>query len=86
MNRPDKLDWWIKWFSSIVLIIGAATTALNMYPYNMYFQFTGIIRLVNSGLDVERLVIDSCQYSRFINTTCWNYTLSLLHRLGINNL
>ena len=36
------LDWYIKWFASIVLIIGAATTAMNMYPYNMYFQFVGI--------------------------------------------
>ena len=36
------LDWYIKWFASIVLIIGAAVTALDMYPYNMYFQFIGI--------------------------------------------
>ena len=39
----DKtLDWYIKWFASSVLIFGAYTTAMNMYPYNMYFQFTGI--------------------------------------------
>ena len=36
------LDWYIKWFASIVLIIGAAVTALDMYPYNMYFQFVGV--------------------------------------------
>ena len=36
------LDWYIKWFASIVLIIGADVTALDMYPYNMYFQFVGI--------------------------------------------
>ena len=42
MNRPDGIDWYIKCFASIVLIIGAATTAMDMYPYNMYFQFTGI--------------------------------------------
>ena len=36
------LDWYIKWFASIVLIIGAAVTSLDMYPYNMYFQFVGI--------------------------------------------
>ena len=38
----NGLDWYIKWFASIVLIIGAAVTALDMYPYNMYFQFVGI--------------------------------------------
>jgi len=42
MKRPDGIDWYIKWFASRVLIIGAATTAMDMYPYNMYFQFTGI--------------------------------------------
>ena len=36
------LDWYIKWFASVVLIFGAITTAMNMYPYNMYFQFIGI--------------------------------------------
>ena len=33
----NGLDWYIKWFASIVLIIGAAVTALDMY-----FQFIGI--------------------------------------------
>ena len=42
MDRPNGIDWWIKWFASIVLIIGATTTAMDMYPYNMYFQFVGI--------------------------------------------
>ena len=36
------LDWYIKWFASSVLILGALTTAMNLYPYNMYFQFVGI--------------------------------------------
>ena len=35
------LDWYIKWFASIVLIFGAVNN-MNLYPYNMYFQFVGI--------------------------------------------
>ena len=38
----NGLDWYLKWFASIVLIFGAVTTAMNLYPYNMYFQFVGI--------------------------------------------
>ena len=41
-EKVFSLSWYIKWFASIVLIIGAAVTALDMYPYNMYFQFVGI--------------------------------------------
>ena len=42
MDRPDGIDWYIKWFSSVVLIMGAAATALDLYPFNMYFQFVGV--------------------------------------------
>ena len=40
--KNQGIDWWIKWFASIILIIGVSTTAMNMYPYNMYFQWIGI--------------------------------------------
>ncbi len=42
MDRPNGIDWYIKWIASVILIFGAAFTAMNMYPYNMYFQWTGI--------------------------------------------
>ena len=42
MDRPNGIDWWIKWASSIILIFGAGLTAMNMYPYNMYLQFIGV--------------------------------------------
>ena len=46
----NGLDWYIKWFSSIVLIFGAITTASNMYPYNMYFQFVGLSGWMTVGI------------------------------------
>ena len=36
------LDWYIKWFSSIVLMVGILLTANNIYPLNLYFHFVGI--------------------------------------------
>jgi len=41
-EKVFSLSWYIKWFASIVLIMGAGVTALDMYPYNMYFQFVGV--------------------------------------------
>ena len=35
LTKNQGIDWWIKWFASIVLIIGVSTTAMNMYPYNI---------------------------------------------------
>ena len=37
------LSWYVKWLSSIILIHAMAFTSLNMYPYNMYFQFAGVL-------------------------------------------
>ena len=35
------LSWYLKWLASIVLAM--AFTALDMYPYNMYLQFVGVL-------------------------------------------
>ena len=37
------LSWYLKWLSSIILIHAMAFTALDMYPYNMYLQFVGVL-------------------------------------------
>jgi hypothetical protein len=35
-------DWYIKWVSSIVLIIGMILAANNLYPWNIIVQCVGI--------------------------------------------
>ena len=37
------LSWYLKWLASIVLVHAMAFTALDMYPYNMYLQFVGVL-------------------------------------------
>ena len=37
------IDWYIKWVSSIILIVGMLCTANNLYPINMYFHVVGLI-------------------------------------------
>jgi len=36
------LDWYIKWLSSIALIVGTILTANNIFPINLFFHFIGI--------------------------------------------
>ena len=33
--------WWIKWISSIVIIVAMIATTNNLYPWNMFLQFVG---------------------------------------------
>ena len=45
-NTPLKhqypLGWYIKWISSIILIVGMIFTANNVYPLNLFFHIIGL--------------------------------------------
>ncbi len=38
-----NIEWWIEWVSTVVLIIGVALTAYNVYPLNIWLSFLGNI-------------------------------------------
>lgn len=39
--RQQKMDFWIEWSSTVVLITGVLLTSLNIYPANLVFNFVG---------------------------------------------
>ena len=41
-KEAHPLSWWIKWVSSIILIVAMIFTANNIYPWNLFFHFVGI--------------------------------------------
>mgnify|MGYP000495275562 CR=1 FL=1 len=42
LKHQHPLSWWVKWTSSIILIVGMIFTANNVYPLNLFFHFVGI--------------------------------------------
>jgi len=36
-------DWYVKWFSSVVVVIGMILTSAEMFPLNLYFHLVGVI-------------------------------------------
>ena len=36
-------DWYLKWVSSIILIIGIVLTSHNIYPINLYVSSVGLL-------------------------------------------
>ena len=36
-----SLELWIEWTATIILMIGVALTAWNIYPLNIYFSLIG---------------------------------------------
>ena len=41
-RHHHPLSWWLKWVSSLVLIVAMIATTNNMYPWNMFLQFLGV--------------------------------------------
>ena len=33
--------WWLKWTSTVLLILGSVLTSINIYPLNVLFSFMG---------------------------------------------
>ena len=64
------VDWYIKWVSSIVLIVGMILAANNLYPYNIVVQCAGILGwLVVSIMwnDRSLIVVNAVALSIFAN-------------------
>ena len=52
------LDWYIKWVSSIILIVGMVLTANNLFPWNVLVQCLGIAGwLIVSVIWIDRALI-----------------------------
>ncbi len=37
------IDWYIKWISSIILVIAVILTSNNIYPFNLFFHAIGML-------------------------------------------
>jgi len=40
----------LKWFSSVVLVIGIILTSYNIYPANLYVQVVGVLGWLFTGI------------------------------------
>jgi len=43
ITPKGDLSWYIKWFSSVVILTGMVLTATNIHPLNLYLQFIGVL-------------------------------------------
>ena len=43
INLPKEKNWvwYLEWVASFILITGISMTAMNFYPYNLFFTFVG---------------------------------------------
>ena len=70
--EPGKKDltWYIKWFSSIVMIFGIILTSNNIFPLNLYVSCVGLIGWTVVSLiwkDRSLIVLNVIAVSFYIN-------------------
>ncbi len=41
MSKNWRLEWWIEWSSTILLLIGVALSSYNIYPLNVWISLIG---------------------------------------------
>jgi len=63
-------DWYLKWISSIILIIGILFTAQNIYPINLFISSIGLLGWTIVGLiwnDRALLIVNGISLSIYLN-------------------
>jgi len=63
-------DWYLKWVSSIILIIGILFTAQNIYPINLFISSFGLLGWTIVGLiwnDRALLIVNGISLSIYLN-------------------
>jgi len=50
VTPKGDLSWYIKWVSSVFLIFAMVTASADMYPYNLFLQFIGLVGWLIVGM------------------------------------
>tara|TARA_B100000519_G_C13866887_1_gene261682 strand:- start:232 stop:483 length:252 start_codon:yes stop_codon:yes gene_type:complete len=70
MKRKGKGTWHIKWFSTILLMLGMTLTSQNIFPYNLYLHLVGTLGWTYVSIvwnDRALIILNSVALSIFIN-------------------
>jgi|TARA_R110002020_G_scaffold59967_2_gene162985 hypothetical protein len=63
-------DWYLKWASSIILIVGMLLTSNNIYPLNLFISIVGLLGWILVGLiwnDRAIIIINAIGLSIYAN-------------------
>ena len=69
-GKERDRTWYIKWVSSIILMLAMTLTSQNIFPYNLYLHLLGTLGWTYVSIvwnDRALLVINSVALSIFIN-------------------
>jgi len=63
-------DWYLKWVSTIILLVGIILTANNVYPYNLYVNVVALFGWIIVSImwnDRALIVINVVGFTIYLN-------------------
>ncbi len=69
-RKEKNIAWYVKWVSSIILMVGMIFTAQNIFPYNLYLHTAGTLGWIYVSIvwnDRALIVVNSVALSIFVN-------------------
>ena len=76
MNKLDKTtptytkDWYLKWVSTIILLLGIFLTANNVYPLNLYVNAVALFGWIIVSIiwnDRALIIINAVGFTLYVN-------------------
>ena len=70
LREHHQLVWYVKWTSSIVMVMAMIATSNNLYPYNMVLQFIGCLGWLWVSImwnDRALIVVNAVAIAIFVN-------------------
>ena len=70
LKHHHPLIWYVKWGSSLILVLGMIFTSNKVYPLNLYFHFIGIAGWLAVGVawnDRALIIVNAVALAIFAN-------------------
>jgi len=70
LKADHPMSWYLKWASSMTLILAMIVTTNNLYPYNMFLQFIGCLGWLIVAIiwnDRSLIVVNAVACAIFLN-------------------
>jgi hypothetical protein len=70
LKEPHQLVWYVKWTSSILIVLAMIASTNQLYPYNIFLQFFGCLGWLWVSIiwnDRSLIVVNAVACAIFIN-------------------
>ena len=80
LKEHHQLVWYVKWISSIIIVLAMIATINDLYPWNMFLQCIGVLGWLWVSIlwnDRALIIVNAVAVAIFLNGIV-NWTMEIL--------